>query len=79
NGEINTARGNENWMRARESLMSSEHIEDLSAALPICTPGGSDTARFDEALELLTLAGRTLPHAVLMMVPEAWERHETMD
>ncbi|MFL0579064.1 glutamate synthase large subunit [Dietzia sp. 179-F 9C3 NHS] len=79
NGEINTARGNENWMRAREALMSSEHIEDLAAALPICTPGGSDTARFDEALELLTLAGRTLPHAVLMMVPEAWERHETMD
>ena len=79
NGEINTARGNENRMRARESLMESEEIEDLSAALPICTPGGSDTARFDEALELLTLAGRPLPHAVLMMVPEAWERHETMD
>ena len=76
NGEINTARGNENWMRARESLMTSEHIEDLQAALPICTPGGSDTARFDETLELLTLAGRPLPHAVLMMVPEAWERHE---
>src|SRR5699024_5498439 len=74
NGEINTARGNENRMRARESLMESEEIEDLSAALPICTPGGSDTARFDEALELLTLAGRPLPHAVLMMVPEAWER-----
>ena len=79
NGEINTARGNENWMRARESLMTSEHIEDLQAALPICTPGGSDTARFDETLELLTLAGRPLPHAVLMMVPEAWERHEKMD
>src|SRR5690625_249473 len=79
NGEINTVRGNENWMRARESLMESEHIADLGAALPICTPGGSDTARFDEALELLTLAGRPLPHAVLMMVPEAWERHETMD
>src|SRR5699024_7802387 len=59
--------------------MESEEIEDLSAALPICTPGGSDTARFDEALELLTLAGRPLPHAVLMMVSEAWERHETMD
>lgn len=79
NGEINTARGNENWMHAREALMSSEDIADLSAALPICTPGGSDTARFDEALELLTLSGRTLPHAVMMMVPEAWERHETMD
>ena len=79
NGEINTARGNENWMRAREALMTSDVIEDLPAALPICTPGGSDTARFDEALELLTLAGRPLPHAVLMMVPEAWERHETMD
>src|SRR5699024_10086428 len=79
NGEINTARGNENRMRARESLMEREEIEDLSAALPICTPGGSDTARFDEALELLTLAGRPLPHAGLMMVSEAWERHETMD
>ncbi|WP_333618288.1 glutamate synthase central domain-containing protein, partial [Dietzia sp.] len=79
NGEINTARGNENWMRAREALMESDKIEDLGKALPICTPGGSDTARFDEALELLTLAGRSLPHAVLMMIPEAWEHNTTMD
>ena len=79
NGEINTARGNENWMRAREALMESAEIADLNQALPICTPGGSDTARFDEALELLTLSGRELPHAVLMMIPEAWERHDKMD
>ena len=79
NGEINTARGNENWMRAREALMESAEISDLNQALPICTPGGSDTARFDEALELLTLSGRELPHAVLMMIPEAWERHDKMD
>ena len=79
NGEINTARGNENWMRAREALMHSDALPELEAALPICTPGGSDTARFDEALELLTLAGRPLPHAVLMMVPEAWERNTDMD
>ncbi len=79
NGEINTVRGNENWMRAREALLGADHwgerIEDL---FPICTPDSSDTARFDEALELLHLGGYPLHHAVLMMIPEAWERHETM-
>jgi glutamate synthase (NADPH/NADH) large chain len=79
NGEINTVQGNENWMRAREGAFASEAFgEDLSKAFPIMTAGASDTARFDECLELLHLAGRSLPHAVLMMVPEAWENHETM-
>ena len=79
NGEINTVQGNENWMRAREGAFASELFgDDLEKAFPIMTAGASDTARFDECLELLHLAGRSLPHAVLMMVPEAWENHETM-
>ncbi len=78
NGEINTVMGNENWMRAREALLESDLIEGLERAFPICTPGSSDTARFDEALELLHLGGYSLPHAVLMMIPEAWEHHESM-
>ncbi|MDO4910981.1 MAG: glutamate synthase large subunit [Corynebacterium sp.] len=76
NGEINTVRGNENWMRARESLIKSEKLGSLDRVLPICTPSGSDTARFDEALELLHLGGRSLPHAVMMMIPQAWEHNE---
>jgi glutamate synthase (NADPH/NADH) large chain len=80
NGEINTVQGNENWMRAREGVMHSDLLPgDLTRAFPICTPGSSDTARFDEALELLNLAGRPLHHAILMMIPEAWENHEAMD
>ncbi|MDQ3293102.1 MAG: glutamate synthase large subunit [Actinomycetota bacterium] len=78
NGEINTVRGNENWLRAREALLATELIPGLERAYPICTPGSSDTCRFDEALELLHLGGRSLPHAVLMMIPEAWEHHESM-
>ncbi len=79
NGEINTVQGNRNWMRAREALMQSDRFPgDLSRAFPICTPGASDTASFDEALELLHLGGRSLPHAVLMMIPEPWENHDTM-
>ena len=78
NGEINTVMGNENWMRAREALLESDHLPGLERALPICTPGSSDTARFDEVLELLHLGGYSLPHAVLMMIPEAWEHHESM-
>ncbi|WFN92928.1 glutamate synthase large subunit [Gordonia sihwensis] len=79
NGEINTVSGNENWMRARESLIKTDVFGDsLDKVFPVCTPGASDTARFDEVLELLHLGGRTLPHAVLMMVPEAWERSEDM-
>src|SRR5580693_9460846 len=76
NGEINTLAGNRNWMRAREALLETSLIEgDLSRVYPICTPGASDSASFDEVLELLHLGGRSLPHAVLMMIPEAWENH----
>ena len=82
NGEINTVTGNENWMRAREALIKTDVFGSAPTSrrlFPICTPGASDTARFDEVLELLHLGGRSLPHAVLMMIPEAWERHESMD
>ena len=79
NGEINTVQGNRNWMRTREALLKSDLIPGLERAFPICTVGGSDSASFDEVLELLHLGGRSLPHAVLMMIPEAWENHETMD
>ncbi len=79
NGEINTVKGNRNWMRAREALLESDLIPgDLERIYPICTPDASDTASFDEALELLHLGGRSLPHAVLMMIPEAWENHDSM-
>jgi glutamate synthase (NADPH/NADH) large chain len=80
NGEINTVKGNRNWMRARESQLASELFSgDLERIYPICTPGASDTASFDEVLELLHLGGRSLPHSVLMMIPEAWENHASMD
>src|SRR5581483_9627995 len=73
NGEINTLRGNVNWMRARESQLASELFgDDLPKVLPVIRPGGSDTAMFDNVLELLVLAGRSLPHALMMMVPEAY-------
>ena len=80
NGEINTVMGNRNWMRAREALLDSDLIPgDLSRLYPICTPGASDSASFDEVLELLHMGGRSLPHSVLMMIPEAWENHTEMD
>ena len=79
NGEINTVRGNRNWMRAREAQLDSETLGDISQLLPICSPGGSDSASFDEVLELLVMAGRSLPHALAMMVPEAWESNATLD
>ncbi|WP_442930467.1 glutamate synthase large subunit [Mycobacterium sp. NBC_00419] len=80
NGEINTVTGNENWMRAREALIKTEIFgTDVEKVFPVCTPGASDTARFDEVLELLHLGGRSLAHAVLMMIPEAWERNASMD
>ncbi|MDQ6641691.1 MAG: glutamate synthase large subunit [Actinomycetota bacterium] len=80
NGEINTVMGNRNWMRAREALLSSELIPgDLERLFPIITQGVSDSASFDEVLELLHLGGRSLPHSVLMMIPEAWENHTDMD
>ena len=76
NGEINTVRGNRNWMRTREALLASDLLPgDISRLYPICTPGGSDSATFDEVLELLYMAGRSLPHAMLMMIPEAWENN----
>jgi glutamate synthase (NADPH/NADH) large chain len=80
NGEINTIRGNRNWMAAREALLASPDIPgNIRRLFPICTPGASDSANFDEVLELLHLAGRSLPHAVLMMIPEAWENDPDMD
>ena len=79
NGEINTVQGNRNWMRTREALLASDTIHGLERAFPICTPGMSDSASFDEVLELLHLSGRSLPHALLMMIPEAWENNDRMD
>ncbi|MCW2810585.1 MAG: hypothetical protein JWP61_1043, partial [Friedmanniella sp.] len=80
NGEINTVKGNRNWMRAREALLSSDVLGgDLDRLFPICTPDASDSASFDEVVELLHLGGRSLPHAMLMMIPEAWENNPTMD
>jgi glutamate synthase (NADPH/NADH) large chain len=79
NGEINTVKGNRNWMRARESLLKSDYFgEDLERIFPIVEMSGSDSASFDEVLELLYLGGRSLPHSILMMIPEAWENHATM-
>ncbi len=78
NGEINTVQGNQNWMRAREAMLHSDLLPGIDQAFPICTPGSSDTARFDEVLELLHLGGYPIHHAMLMMIPEAWENHETM-
>jgi glutamate synthase (NADPH) large chain len=91
NGEINTIKGNRNWMRAREALLETDVFGaacgadgqqsggELSRLLPVCTDGASDSASFDEVLELLHLSGRSLPHAVLMMIPEAWENNTEMD
>ncbi|MGH3664281.1 MAG: glutamate synthase large subunit, partial [Micromonosporaceae bacterium] len=80
NGEINTIRGNRNWMAARQALLESDLIPNgLKRLFPVCTPSASDSATFDEVLELLHLSGRSLPHAVLMMIPEAWENDEEME
>jgi glutamate synthase (ferredoxin) len=80
NGEINTLRGNINWMKAREALFESEVFgEDIKRITPIVNPNGSDSAMFDNTLELLVLAGRSLPHAVMMMIPEPWQAHESMN
>ncbi|HTW42329.1 MAG TPA: glutamate synthase large subunit [Solirubrobacteraceae bacterium] len=79
NGEINTVMGNVNWMRARESELRSELFgEDLPKILPVVTPGNSDSATFDNVLELLMLAGRSLPHAAMMMIPEAWRDRDDL-
>ncbi len=80
NGEINTLRGNINWMKAREGLLKSSVFgDDLQKVLPVITEGGSDTATFDNVLEFLVMAGRSLPHAVLMMIPEPWSGNPAMD
>ena len=80
NGEINTLRGNVNWMKARQGLFTSALFgEDIKKILPIINTDGSDSAQFDNCVELLTLAGRELPHAMMMMIPEPWENHESMD
>ena len=79
NGEINTVRGNRNWMRARESQLESELLGDIESLKPVITSGGSDSASFDEVLELLYMSGRSLPHAMMMMIPEAWEKHADIE
>ncbi|HEY2637053.1 MAG TPA: glutamate synthase central domain-containing protein, partial [Solirubrobacteraceae bacterium] len=80
NGEINTLRGNVNWMRARESQLASEAFgDDLKRAMPLVTHGASDSGTFDSVLELLTLSGRELPHALMMMMPQAYEKDEVPD
>ena len=79
NGEINTIRGNVNWMLARETTLQSDLFgEDLQRILPVIDPDGSDSAMFDNALEFLTLAGRPLPLVMMMMIPEPWSKHTTM-
>ena len=80
NGEINTVRGNSNWMNAREARFEAEAFgEDIRKIRPIINPNGSDSGMFDNTLELLYLAGRSLPHAIMMMIPEPWSNHESMD
>src|ERR1700733_5052293 len=79
NGEINTVRGNVNWMNAREKVLSSELFgADLKKTMPVIAPGGSDSASLDNAVELLTLSGRSLPHVMAMLIPEAWDADTTM-
>ncbi len=80
NGEINTLRGNQNAMYARKTQLSTDFFdEDLDKIVPIIQEEGSDSAKFDKCLEFLSLAGRSLPHAMMMMIPEPWEKHEAMD
>lgn len=80
NGEINTLRGNQNWMRARQGQLASQLFgNDLEKIFPIIQDGGSDSAKFDNCLEFLALSGRSLPHVMMMMIPEPWEKHKSMD
>jgi len=80
NGEFNTLRGNENWMRARQSVFDSDKFgDDWSALFPVIEEDGSDSAKFDNCLEFLALSGYTLPHAMMMMIPEPWENHQCMN
>ncbi|MBP8258190.1 MAG: glutamate synthase large subunit [Verrucomicrobia bacterium] len=79
NGEINTLRGNINWMHARQAMLESDLFgDDLPKVLPVICPDGSDSAMFDNCLEFLVLSGRSLPHAMMMMIPEPWSNHEGM-
>jgi glutamate synthase domain-containing protein 2/glutamate synthase domain-containing protein 1/glutamate synthase domain-containing protein 3 len=79
NGEINTLQGNVNWMYARQKVLASDLFgEDIRKLFPICTPGGSDSAKFDNAAEMLYLAGRSMPHVMSMLIPEAWDQDPTM-
>ena len=79
NGEINTLRGNENWMHARQAMLASELFgDDVHKLFPIIQEDGSDSAKFDNCLEFLVLSGRSLPQAMMMMIPEPWENHESM-
>ncbi|HIG84994.1 MAG TPA: glutamate synthase subunit alpha, partial [Verrucomicrobiales bacterium] len=78
NGEINTVRGNQNWMRAREAMFDNDFFPEIDKILPVIAPGGSDSADFDHALEMLAMTGRSLPHAIMMMIPEPWSGHESM-
>jgi glutamate synthase domain-containing protein 1 len=80
NGEINTLRGNKNWMTARQAVMESPYFgKDLRRMLPIIMEGQSDSATFDSVLELLVMCGRSVPHAMMMMIPEAWSKNDLMD
>ncbi|WP_086982212.1 glutamate synthase large subunit [Vibrio aphrogenes] len=81
NGEINTVRGNLNWMKAREAILESDLFTkaEIDMLLPICSENGSDSSNFDMALELLVLSGRSLPHALMMLIPEAWQENKNMD
>ncbi|WP_010284796.1 glutamate synthase large subunit [Bacillus timonensis] len=79
NGEINTINGNVNWMRAREAAFKTDLLEDIESLLPVIDPDGSDSAMFDNALEFLVLSGWSLPHAMMMMIPEPWEKNKVMD
>jgi glutamate synthase domain-containing protein 1 len=79
NGEINTLRGNINWMSAREGLLKSKLFTDLKKIFPVIVPGGSDSATIDNVFELLYLSGRSLPHAMMMLIPGAWEENKLLD
>ncbi len=78
NGEINTIRGNTNWLTARQSVMSSPLFDDVTKLFPVIQDGVSDSAALDNAVELLTMSGRSLPHVMAMLIPEAWDNHPTM-
>ncbi len=80
NGEINTLRGNVNWMKARQALFTSKILgDDIKKIIPVINTDGSDSAQFDNCVEMLAMTGRDLPHAMMMMIPEPWENHESMD